>query len=184
MKLDDHTLRAALDAPDRGWRSKEGLRDAAILAPVFRRDDEDWLLFTVRRDDLDVHAGEVSFPGGMREGDEDALACALRETHEEIGLEPSAVDVLGRMRDCTSVAGFRVHVFVGRMPPPDGLVIDPREVASLLPIPVAQLRREERWQWRDLDHPKIRHKVPFFGHDGEMLWGMTARVALDLLALV
>jgi len=183
MKLNDDKLRKALLPLDVTWHSAHGLRDAAILVPVFRRDDRDWLLFTVRHADLDHHPGEVSFPGGMREGSENALICALRETQEEIGLPPSDVDVLGRMRESTSVAGFRVNVYVGRIPTPEDLVIDTKEVASLLPIPVVELRREERWIWRDLDHPKIRKKVPFFSHEGEMLWGMTARIALDLLEM-
>lgn len=181
MNLDDELLRRALLAPATDWRTQPQLRDAAVLAPLFRRDGQDWLLYTLRRDDLESHAGEMSFPGGAREGDEDALTCALRESHEEVGLAPESVDVLGRLGECTSIAGYRVHVFVGRIPPPDGLVPDPREVARLLPIPLDQLVQRDRWEWRTVEHPRLIRQIPFFEYDGEMLWGLTGLLTLDLL---
>lgn len=181
MNLDDQLLRKALLEPSTDWRSRPQLRDAAVLAPLFRRGGQDWLLYTVRRDDLESHAGEVSFPGGAREGDEDALRCALRETHEEVGIAADSVAVLGRLGECTSIAGYRVHVFVGRIPPPDGLTPDPREVARLLAIPLSRLVQKELWEWRRVEHPRLRRQIPFFQHDGETLWGLTGLLTLDLL---
>jgi len=181
VNLDDARLRRALLAPETDWRTRPRLRDAAVLAPLFRRDGQDWLLYTLRRDDLESHAGEMSFPGGAREGDEDALTCALRESHEEVGLAPDSVEVLCRLGECTSIAGYRVHVFVGRMPPPDELVPDPREVERLVPIPLAELVQKERWEWRTVEHPRLIRKIPFFEYRGDTLWGLTGLLTLDLL---
>jgi len=181
MQIPDPHLRAVLDPLTVDWRSRPPQRDAAVLAPLFSRAGQDWVLFTKRRDDLKTHAGEISFPGGAREGDEDALACALRETHEEIGLAATGVDVLGRLPERPSIGGYFVNVFVGRIAPPDRLTIDPTEVASLLSIPVAELRREDRWEWRDVPAPRLRARVPFFEFEGEVLWGLTAIFTRDLL---
>ena len=94
MMISDQILRDALDPPERGWRSDPGQRDAAIVVPWFTRGGRDFLLYTARPDHLPEHPGEVSFPGGGREGDEDALACALRELNEEVGLVPEDVEAL------------------------------------------------------------------------------------------
>lgn len=180
MIISDEALRAALDAPRPEWRSVEDLRDAAVLAPLFRRGGRDHLLFTVRHDDLPHHPGEVSFPGGSREGDEDALTCALRETREEIGV--GEVVVLGRLPERRSSAGFCVHAFVGRIAEPDNLRLDRVEVAAVLEIPLAELKLEDRWKFRHLEWRGSRHRVPFFDFAGHTLWGLTARLTLDLVA--
>jgi 8-oxo-dGTP pyrophosphatase MutT (NUDIX family) len=184
MRLADSVLRRALAPATGEWRSVAGLRDAAVLAPVFEQDGADRLLYTRRRDDLAHHAGEVSFPGGAREGGEDALTCALRECAEEIGLRAESVAILGRLPERTSIAGFRVHVFVGRLAGIDDLVVDPTEVQHLLSIPLAELQRRERWEWREVAHRDRGHRIPFFPNGDDLLWGLTAQFTLDLLERV
>lgn len=181
MQIDDDRLQQVLDPLARPWRTRPGLRDAAVLAPLFADDDGDALLFTQRRADLSSHAGEMSFPGGGREGNEDALACALRESNEEVGLDPAAVQVLGCLPERISIAGFLVHVFVGRIPSADDLVIDPGEVESIVPIPLAALRQRDRWEWRVLSGRRLRSPIPFFEWRGHTLWGLTAMLTVDLL---
>ncbi|MEM7204296.1 MAG: CoA pyrophosphatase [Planctomycetota bacterium] len=182
MRIPDGQLRTVLDPPSTEWRSRPRLRDAAVLAPLFEQAGADHVLYTRRRDDLKSHPGEISFPGGGREGGEHALACALRECEEEIGLAPAAVDVLGRLPERPSIGGFYVHVFVGRLAAVDDLRIDPGEVAKLMSIPVAELMREERWEWRSVTRGHVRRQIPFFAHEGEMLWGLTGVLTQDLLA--
>jgi len=184
MRIADSDLRRVLEPPTADWRSVAGLRDAAVLAPLFAEADDDRLLYTRRRDDLAHHAGEVSFPGGAREGGEDALTCALRECTEEIGLREERVTILGRLPERTSIAGFRVHVFVGRLAGIDDLVVDPTEVQHLLSIPLAELRRRERWEWRDVAHRERGYRIPFFPNGDDLLWGLTAQLTLDLLERV
>ncbi|MBP7146856.1 MAG: CoA pyrophosphatase [Acidobacteria bacterium] len=178
----DDTIRAALAGPEPTWRSRPALRDAAVLVPWLTRAGEDRLLYTVRQAKLPLHAGEISFPGGARESDEDAVACALRETREEIGLDPGRVRLLGRLPDHDSVTGYCVHPFVGRIPPDGELVADPVEVAEILEIPVALLAQAERWEFREWGPPGRQHLVGFFEFEARVLWGLTARITLDLLA--
>jgi 8-oxo-dGTP pyrophosphatase MutT (NUDIX family) len=180
----DQRLRAALDPLPTGWNGKPGLRDAAVLAPWFTRDGVDWLLFTRRRDDLPHHPGQISFPGGAREGQEGPVHCALRETEEEIGLSPDRVEVLGALPPRFSVAGFWVQVVVGRIPAEAELRPDPREVAALVAMPVAALADPAAWDERPPATDPSRRPTPHFAWEGQLLWGLTARFTLDLLERV
>ena len=176
----DGVLRTRLAPPTGEWRTRAGLRDAAVLAPLFTRGGEDFLLLTRRHDDLPDHPGQVAFPGGAREGDEDAVACALRETREEIGLE--GAELLGRLPDRESIAGFMVAAFAGRVEGPLDLRPDPREVASVLEVPFRLLLEEERWRYEDRSSPRGTFRnVPFFTWDGPTVWGLTALFVRDLV---
>jgi 8-oxo-dGTP pyrophosphatase MutT (NUDIX family) len=178
----DAILRARLGPVDPSWRTRAGLRDAAVLAVLLAREGGDRLLLTERRDDLPDHPGQVAFPGGAREGTEDALACALRETEEEVGLPDASVAILGRLPDRVSVAGFFVACFVGRAAPPAAFRPDPREVTGIFETPLALLRDESRWRYEDRTTPRgTFRRVPFFEGEGPLLWGLTAMFVRDLI---
>ena len=182
MPISDEILNRALDPVPTTWQPKPGYRAAAVLAPLFSREGRDWLLFTLRRSDLPHHPGQVSFPGGAREGEEQPEECALRETEEETGLEPGAVRVLGSLPPRLSIAGFWVQPMVGRIPAPTDLHPDPAEVARLLEIPLDHLVQDQLWEMRvpsATDRP--RPAIPHFDWDGTTLWGLTARFTLELL---
>ncbi|MEZ5989265.1 MAG: CoA pyrophosphatase [Planctomycetota bacterium] len=181
MRIPDERLRAVLEEPVPEWDSRAGLRDAAVLVPWYTEEGEDRLLFTRRRDDLPQHAGEVAFPGGAREGDEDPIRTALRESHEEIGLEPSAVEILGALPPMRSIAGYFVNLYVGRIEPPRSLRIDAAEVAEAFAIPLRLLAEPGGWEWRDLRGPPFPRTMPFFPYEGRLLWGLTALFTLELL---
>ncbi|HEX2084517.1 MAG TPA: CoA pyrophosphatase, partial [Solirubrobacteraceae bacterium] len=94
-----------LDPAEAAQLDVHGRTDAAVLVPVFVHDGEPHLVFTRRRDDLRRHAGEISFPGGRAYGaDDDLIATALREAHEEIGLPPDAVEVVGALQPTPTIA--------------------------------------------------------------------------------
>lgn len=157
--------------------------DAAVLVPLFGWPDEPGLVFTERRADLSRHAGEISFPGGRRdEGDADLAATALREAHEEIGLDPSAVE-LGEALPAvkTFVTGYRIHPFVGRIPNPTKLDLrpNPTEVETVLTFSLEILRKG--YEMRRLIRRGVPLHTPTYEVEGHMIWGATARILGDLL---
>ena len=161
-----------------------GLRRAAVLV-VLITDGEERLLLTRRTDGLPTHKGQVAFPGGGWEaGDVDAIAAALREAEEEVGLRASAVEVLGLLDDLPTVHGdVAVTPVVARVSRLPALRAEPGEVARIFTIPLSVLRDPGRWR-SEMKRFQGRD-VPIFylEHDGEVLWGLSAYVALQLLTL-
>lgn len=182
----DRELAAALAAVG-DWQPT-ALRRAAVLCPIVARDRADHLLFVARHAGSHQHAGQIAFPGGMRSGDESPLATALRECREEIGVPEHAIRVLGALPARESSSGILVHCVVGRVAPV-ALAPDPREVAQVLHVPLAELRDETRWHERPPPgsvpaallgrQPRLS---PHFAFGAELLWGLTARFVRDLLA--
>lgn len=181
MRFSNEQVRAVLEPPSREWRSREGLRDAAVLAALLEIEGEDTLLLTQRHSDLPHHAGEVAFPGGAREKSEDALSCALRETEEEIGLSEERFELLGRMPPRISIAGFFVQVFVARLDSLAGSAPDPGEVDELFVIPLERLYESSRWSWRGHRIGDVHRRIPYFPWEGKMLWGLTGILVQDLM---
>lgn len=180
-QIDEHLRR---HLPDVGPWQPTGLRQAAVLCPLVRREHGDHLLFVVRPVSQREHAGQIAFPGGMRETGEHVLVTARRECREEIGVPDDAIDVLGGLPPRTSSSGIMVHAVVARLQPV-ALRPDPREVARVLHVPLAALLDEARWAERP--PPGAANGVqpptsPHFLFDGELLWGLTARFVRDLLA--
>jgi 8-oxo-dGTP pyrophosphatase MutT (NUDIX family) len=113
---------------------------AAVLIPVIDRGDDLTVLLTLRADGLKHHAGQISFPGGRLETeDADAIAAALRETEEEIGLRRQYVEILGLLPDHAVITGYRVTPVVGLVRPGFELVLDPTEVAGTFEAPLRHL---------------------------------------------
>ena len=156
---------------------------ASVLVPIVAGPTPSVIL-TRRTETLPTHKGQVSFPGGGREPqDVDSIATALREAHEEIGLPPSAVKVLGVLDDWpTQHETVRVTPVVGCIPTLPPLRPQPSEVARIFQIPLTELRRPERWQSSPLSWKGLKTHVYFFDHDGETVWGLTARILLHMLA--
>lgn len=155
---------------------------AAVLVPLIERDDGLSVLLTQRTAHLLHHPGQISFPGGRLEPDDqgDAIACALRETCEEVGLAPEKVTILGRLDDYLTITGFLVTPVVGIAAPPLDLALDAFEVAEVFEVPLAFLidpanhvlhRREV--EGRD----RAYWAIPW----GErLIWGATAGMLVNL----
>ncbi len=161
-----------------------GLHHAAVLVPLFEHEGEAHVLLTRRRHDLSRHAGQVSFPGGRIEAGEAPLSAALREAQEEVGLDPTRVEVLGRLDETlVLVTGFRLTPWVGLVPYPYPYLAHPAEVEAILYVPLSALARqgvhriEEREAYGDL------HEVHFYDLPEVTIWGATARVLHQLLTL-
>ena len=159
---------------------------AAVLLPLFQLDGR-WRLLLIRRTERpkDLHSGQVGFPGGRVEpADASADATALREAQEEIGLPAERVRVLGRLRQLRTVSNFLVQPVVGFIPWPQPLRAEPGEVAHIFSIPLDWLAAPSRYRvevWPGPHHPQGRRVVFFDQYDGQLLWGVSARITLDLL---
>ena len=172
----DHVLNPGLD---RDYRPP---RDAAVLIPVIDRPEGATVLLTLRSNELPDHKGQIAFPGGKIDpGDASAEAAALRETHEEVGILPAQVRVVGRFADYLSRTGFRVAPVVGVVPPDVEIVPEPGEVADAFEVPLGFLmsdatHRRESLQWKGAD----RHfwAMPWQEEGGveRRIWGLTAGI--------
>ena len=183
--LDDDFTASRLAPASGDWRSEPGLRDSAVLLPIVRREDGDRLVFNRRKDDLPAHGGQVCFPGGARGGGESVVACALRETEEEMGVPADAVRLLGRLPDRVSIAGFRVAVIVGRVDPTITWRPLEAEVAEVFETPYARTLDPARWSYRDTKHGNARFKrIPYFDSGRHVVWGLTGIVLRDFVRAV
>ncbi|MBE7185744.1 MAG: CoA pyrophosphatase [Methylobacterium mesophilicum] len=155
----------------------EDLRDAAVLVALVDRGAQSSLILTKRTETLRSHSGQIAFPGG-RIDPEDASpeAAALREANEEVGLPPSAVEVVGRLPDYVSGSGYRIAPVLGILRPPVALVLSPAEVEAAFEVPLSFLmsplnhHRESRiWKERE----RFFYVMPY----GERrIWGVTAGI--------
>lgn len=156
---------------------------AAVLMPLVLRGDGMTLLLTQRTAHLNDHAGQVSLPGGrVDEGDADAVATALRETEEEVGLHPRHIEVLGSLPDYLTGTGFRVTPVVALVHPPFELKADPFEVADIFEVPLAFLLDGANHQKRSVDLPGLPGRRSFYTmpYGPYFVWGATAGMLRNL----
>lgn len=178
--------------PRTGWdplRMPPGLRDAATLLLIYPGDGRLWLPLTVRSGGLRNHTGQVSLPGGGVDPGESIEDAALREASEEVGIVPATVDVVGRLTPLhVPISGYLLHPVVGVTTARPVFRPAEWEVARLLEVQLDRLRdpaavhRERRAlerQGRTVDV-----EVPYFDLEGEKVWGATAMVLAEFLAVL
>ncbi len=155
-----------------------GTKDAAVLVPLY---PDLRAVFTERRADLRRHAGEISFPGGRQDHPgEDLRATALREAHEEIGLEPDDVELMGALPPVgTFVTSYRIFPFVGRIQAQHVWTPQESEVARVLEFSLADLVRGH--EMKRLVRKGVPIKTPTYTVEGHLVWGATARIVQSLL---
>ena len=162
-----------------------GLTPAAVLVPVIERVEGLTVLFTERAAHLHDHAGQVSFPGGRREkSDASAVFTALRETQEEIGLDPARVEVLGRLPEYRTGTGFSVTPVVGLVRPPFALHPDGFEVAEVFETPLAFLLDPANHQRRSMEVGGVMRQYYAMPYEGHFIWGATAGMLVSLYHLL
>lgn len=157
-------------------------RPAAVLVPLYVKERELWTLFTKRSEAVETHKGQIAFPGGLEALDDASpWDTAVRETEEEVGIPRKAILRLGELPEVVTLTGFRIRPFVGALPWPFELKEDPREVASVIEIPIRVLMGptlvEERgvaWKGRTIP-------TPVYHVRGHVIWGATAFLLASLL---
>ncbi len=159
---------------------------AAVLIPIYRVRDELHIVLTKRTDRVEHHKGEISFPGGARDPEDiDLIATALRESHEEIGLQPRHVDVIGRVDDFITVSQFHVTPYVGVIDPdaaPYAWLPQEREVAEILEVPLPHLVDPANLIFEPRRMPDGRTSPMESYLWGEhRVWGATARMLRNFL---
>jgi 8-oxo-dGTP pyrophosphatase MutT (NUDIX family) len=175
-------LRAVLLDPVEARRIEvSGSLTAAVLVPLYERDAQLWAVFTRRHSELRLHAGQISFPGGRPEPDDaDLTQTALREAHEEIGLAPDAVELLGALAPTpTVVSDIAIHPVVGLVGRPAAWTLAADEVEAVLEAPLAQLAPTHRY--RTVQRPGASATTTDSYMLGESeIWGATGRILTDL----
>lgn len=156
-------------------------RQAAVLMPIFEWENEYHFLLTQRTEEVQTHKGQISFPGGMREGNEDLVKTALRETYEEVGIEESRIEILGRFHDYLSITRFRVTPFAGYINGPFKTIPQIGEVAEILQVPFRIFRDPARLRIEKNVFSNLEPNVYFYSYGTHQIWGLTARIIKEFV---
>jgi 8-oxo-dGTP pyrophosphatase MutT (NUDIX family) len=189
--LDLSALEQCLSSRERRILEIPSFRRAAVLVAVLL-EPEPSLILTKRTANLSSHSGQIAFAGGSLDALETPVKAALREAHEEIGLEPKHVEVLGLLNDVWTPAGFHVTPVVGVVSSLAELRPNPAEVAQLLFVPLSDLRLiqvtyEQKTLPASARVPSFESRdraVPHYLWQGTDIWGMTAFVIEEFLELL
>lgn len=169
----------------REFEPSRPLVPAAVLVPVVARPAGLTVLLTQRTDHLHHHAGQISFPGGRVEStDVSAVMTALRETEEEIGLDPERVELLGELAEYRTGTGFSVTPVVGLVHPPFDLRLDTFEVAEAFEVPLSFLLDPANHERREMEYEGRMRQYYAMPYQGRFIWGATAGILVGLSRFV
>ncbi|MBV8119794.1 MAG: CoA pyrophosphatase [Alphaproteobacteria bacterium] len=171
----DHDLNPGMTPPS------AALRPAAVLVPLIDRAEGMSVLLTQRTAHLSAHAGQIAFPGGRVEpGDSDAVAAALRETEEEIGLLRERVTLVGRLDTYVTGTGFEITPVVGLVSTPFSLSVDPFEVADVFEVPLSFVLDPHNHRRTERIFEERRRVFFVLPYQGRNIWGATAGMLVNL----
>ena len=156
------------------------LMAAAVLIPIITREASLSVLLTERSPDLKQHAGQISFPGGrMDAADSDIRATALRETHEEVGIDPANVEIIGYLEPNPTVTGYAVTPVVALVELRQELIIDPLEVKSAFEVPLPFLLDEGNQRSAEREFEGVMVPIAEFNFGQYRIWGATASMLIQ-----
>lgn len=184
VRLHLDNIRRRLAGRERRVLDLDGFLPAAVAVPLVPTAEGLSVLFTVRTAHVEQHKGEISFPGGRIDPEDDGdLSAALRELWEEVGIRPEDVEILGPLDDFVSVTGYRVTPHVIYLPREDyPFVPQPREVADILLVPLDHLL--DRAHYHAVKPPGGPYHIHHFSWGPYVVWGLTAAILKRLLDLV
>ena len=164
--------------------SGDGYKPAAVLIPIQEKKDGDYLVLTKRADHLNHHSGQIAFPGGrVDDSDADEIDAALRESHEEIGIHPRDVRILGKLDQIDAAYGYRVTPFVGVIPAHYEFRLNPAETAAVSSVAIAALLEPANFVVNETLSPRGHPSYHFYVNGGDV-WGVTARIIVQFLEIV
>jgi 8-oxo-dGTP pyrophosphatase MutT (NUDIX family) len=176
-----HEIRDRLISPPPRRLAANDLRPASVLVPLYVDAGELWTVLTKRTDDLPSHRSQIAFPGGGRELKEDPWAAALRETNEEIGLDPQRVLRLGELDEGETPAGFRVIPCVGAIPFPYKATPSAAEIAEIFSLPLSAFSNPKMVEERPVKINGVERLLLVYHIGNRQIWGLTARILQNLL---
>jgi 8-oxo-dGTP pyrophosphatase MutT (NUDIX family) len=162
------------------------MRASAVLLLLYPKDGEYCILFNKRTEEVEFNKGDICFPGGSRDPEDASLAdTAIRETHEEMGILPQDITILGSLDQTTTRVGFVIQPFVGTIPYPYDFQPSPIEVAEVLEAPIstffdAHNIHEEALIQRNGDLVRSRS----YGYSNHLIYGATARILSQFLEIL
>lgn len=174
-------LRERLASPPPRRLAANDLRQASVLVPLYVEAGELWTVLTKRTDGLPSHRGQIAFPGGGREMKEDFWGAALRESQEEIGLEPRTVLRIGELDEQESPAGFRVVPCVGAIPNSFKAQPNEAEIAEVFSLPVSAFANPRLVEEREVLLNGVARTLLIYHIGNRQIWGLTARILQNLL---
>ena len=180
-----HSAKSVLENRTATTADDHDMSPAAVLLPLYYYDGDLRIVLQKRSQQVEHHKGEISFPGGMVDAeDESRLHTALREAHEEMGIRPEDVNVLGRLDDTPTISDFMISAFVGSIPSPYTFTPSEAEVAEVVLAPVSHLRKPS--SFRDdvrLKEDGAFHRMPIYVYEGHVIFGATAMILEQFLSL-
>lgn len=162
-----------------------GFTPSAVLVPIVLAKSNPHLLFTKRTDRVRDHKNQISFPGGVREkGDHNLQFTALRETQEELGLDPQGVEVLGELDDIYTPTGYRITPFVGLISSPPAWVPNPGEIQEIIEVPLIHLLNPKNMKVEKSEFFSQEFDMPYFYFKKHTIWGATGRITRELIQIL
>lgn len=174
-------IRDRLTSPPPRRLAANDLRPASVLVPLYVDAGELWTVLTKRTEDLPSHRSQIAFPGGSRELKEDPWAAALRETNEEIGLDPKGILRLGELDEGETPAGFRVIPCVGAIPFPYKATPNAAEIAEIFSLPLSAFSNPKMVEERPVKINGVERLLLVYHIGNRQIWGLTARILQNLL---
>jgi 8-oxo-dGTP pyrophosphatase MutT (NUDIX family) len=159
-----------------------GFTPSAVLVPLFEKNGRAYLLFIKRSLTVTHHKGQISFPGGARDAsDKSLLDTALRETEEEIGVGPPAVEIIAELDDMVTPTHFTVTPFAGIIPYPYDFKIDPQETSEVIEIPLQHLLNDAHHRLGYRRFMNKTHEVHYYDYESHTVWGVTGFILNEFL---